>query len=190
MKKVKPVLYLDVDGVLFYYQDKAPYACLSSHVSDFFYQVIRGQFELRMLTANEPGGQAILDTLYNSGTSYCFTPGHVPFVYGKDGFRNALIRQSFQHNKISFIDFDRPFLWIEDGISPAEEDILKEKNLLGNYYFVDAFNPEGLKNAMIWMMGHELFEAHEDTKNNPAWAAHPQCASVSHTKKNQGGIFG
>lgn len=174
----KPILYLDVDGVLYYYQDRAPYAFLSPHISEFFYQIIRGQFELRMLTANPQGGKRIIQSLRHSGTSYCFIPDHVPFVYERSGFRNALPRDDWEYRKSAFINFNRPFLWIEDGISEKEMDLLREKDLLDHYYFVDNKNPDGLKNAMSWMQGHDLFDPHPDTDDNPAWRDHPQCSSI------------
>jgi hypothetical protein len=174
----KPILYLDVDGVLYYYRDDAPHALLSPYISEFFYEIIKGQFELRMLTANPQGGMRILQSLRHSGSNYCFIPDNVPFVFERSGFRNALPRDDYRYNKISFVDFSRKFVWLEDGISEKEQKILDEKGLTNNYYYVDNTNREALANIIIWLKGHEFYNEHEDTQENPAWRDHPQCSSI------------
>lgn len=127
----KPLLFIDVDGVLF-----ATYeGCFQLRPSvNSFLKWCTEHFECAWLTcwAHEP-----LKALF----------GH---TYG-DRYADKIKYCSWQpydHNKakgaIAYAA-GRPFLWIEDGVPEDEREILNQHGLLDNYIFV---MPDG-KNELV-----------------------------------------
>ncbi len=50
--------------------------------------------------------------------------------------------------KTEGIDFDRPFLWLDDNCASAEFTVLKSKAAEQNYIAMDPFDPASARNAL------------------------------------------
>lgn len=153
-----PILYLDIDGVVYYYPRRG---CKTGHQVEIRPHFIRFlktvhdcNYELRLLTANPEGGRALLNAVKWSGQYFRgWDLDQVPSCYWNQEYNNYM---GGSLNKSCFIDFSRDFLWIEDGILETEMEMLEEYGVLGRYLSVDPQKPMELVRAARWVREHEL----------------------------------
>jgi len=116
----KPLLYIDVDGVLV--GEYEGFFQLRPHVEEFLSWAIES-FECRWLTVRPVFEVTAL--LRRIDAAYL-----IPFI------EEAI----WGHMKIEAIDFTRSFFWIEDGIREIEKAVLRAHGCLDRYIHVD---PQG-----------------------------------------------
>lgn len=109
-------IYVDVDGVLF---------CRNGEILELrdgvvtFLKFLTDNFEnVYWLTCWGDGFNEVLSKIY---------AGHVA---------RKMKYKPWGSNKASVVDFTRDFIWIEDGLSDLEIDVLKGHDAVGNYIHV------------------------------------------------------
>ncbi len=156
---MKPICYLDVDGVLYYYPKEGSdefkleptYAGIRPYIMGLLQTIHNCGYELRMLTCNRTGGHILLNACLHSGYLPLkwkineetkkqefiefSMPEKIPSCYYDYKYKNNLDPEKY--SKAAFVDFNRDFIWIEDGIIDVEQEILKEKGILDSYCYVD-----------------------------------------------------
>lgn len=136
--KAKPTLYIDVDGVLFgKYDDMIQLRpSVLAHLKWF-----NQNFRCRWLTTWDLQDLKILFSK----------------IYGSNVFSIMGYTRWHDNNKTTGIDFSEEFFWIEDGITPEEEAVLRERGVYESYIFVDPVGEhELLKTRSI--LGGKLLE--------------------------------
>jgi len=189
----RPICYLDVDGVLYYYPKEGSedfklegaYAGIRPYIMGLFQMIHNCGYELRMLTCNREGGHILLNACLHSGyyplkwrrdletndkkTLEMTMPDDIPSCYlDYKNHKNEL--DHGEYSKAAFIDWSREFIWIEDGILAEEERLLKEKGVFDSYLFVDRFKREELLKVKDWIKNHRLtkkyFDSNIETPDN------------------------
>jgi len=196
--KQRPICYLDVDGVLYYYPEEGTedfklegaYAGIRPYIMGLLQTIHNCGYELRMLTCNHEGGNLLLRA--------CLKSGYYPLKWRRDPKTNEkklleftmpedipscyLDYTNYKNNldhgiysKAAFIDWSRNFIWIEDGILPKEEELLKEKGREDCYCYVDRFKREELQKVMRWVKEHRLTKEYlEDNIITPLTREEPR----------------
>lgn len=116
---MKPILYIDVDGVLF--GEYEGYFQLRPNVIGFLEWCTK-YFDCRWLTC---WGQDQLESLFN-------------MIYGTRVEQKIKYHKWFHlDNKAKAIDLDNDFYWIEDGLPEDEIEILDNAHKTDRYIYVN-----------------------------------------------------
>ncbi len=133
---MKPILYLDVDGVLFAYYDG--YSQLRPGVVSFLRWCLGVGLEVHWLTCWPRERLAGL-----------FQHLHAAFVFEQTLYQKW--GDGENQWKTSGLDLSREFFWIEDGISPEEYAWLEHNGCADCYYDIRAYGEKALIGARIWL---------------------------------------
>jgi hypothetical protein len=152
-----PICYLDVDGVIYWYaKEDSPYFFGSySEVRPWLFAFLTTVhdlgFDLRLLTCNDRGGKATMEFVDESGTHqlHRWELSNIPTCYRVREFHNGLNATQFE--KAAYIDLNRPFVWIEDGIIDVEKMMLAERGWTDRYFYVDPHVPDEFLRAIPWL---------------------------------------
>lgn len=150
----KPLLYIDVDGVLFgiYGTDEDTYPQLRPNAVLFLLWCVQ-HFECYWLTA---WPKARLDTLFG-----CLMAPDLKKIPEAPVLR--LARSSF--SKIDCIDVSRDFYWIEDGIGEQQQVWLAEHDVADRYIPVDPHGRDALESVWATLRKIALYaEAEQETE--------------------------
>jgi len=181
----RPICYLDVDGVLYYYPKEGSedfkiegvYGGIRPYIMGLLQTIHNCGYELRMLTCNRKGGHILLNACLHSGyyplkwrrnknsndkeLLEFNMPEEIPSCYLNYDYKNEY--DHGEYSKAAFVDFNREFIWIEDGILDTEEKLLEEKGILDSYCYVDRFKREELLKVMDWIKDHRLTKKYFDS---------------------------
>jgi len=181
----RPICYLDVDGVLYYYPKEGSddfklegaYAGIRPYIMGLFQTIHNCGYELRMLTCNREGGHILLNACLHSGyyplkwrrdldtnKKECLEwsyPDDIPSCYLDFSYKNNL--DHGEYSKAAFVDWSREFIWIEDGILDTEEALLKEKGIYDSYCRVNRFKRDELLKVKDWIKNHRLTKKYFDS---------------------------
>ena len=132
-KIMKPVLYLDIDGVLWNVNSEG--AFVGANGLEDFLSFVLDKFELRWCTAWACRGYVATDSLERLAAHTGVPVKTWKLVKASLGWR---------HEKHENIDLDeiragRKFVWVEDELSPDEYKFLSDNNWLDNFFFTDVF---------------------------------------------------
>ena len=183
---MKPICYLDVDGVLYYnpkvgsedFKKEGTYIGIRPYIMGLLQTIHNCGYELRMLTCNRKGGHLILNSCLASGflpliwlkhpseegesSAIEFPmPDEIPSCYLNPKYLNNL--DPAIYSKAAYVDFNRDFIWIEDGIIDSEIKILTEKGILDCYCYVDPNNCDELLKVKEWISNHHITKKHFDS---------------------------
>lgn len=142
---MKPVLYLDIDGVLLdleglRQQDPkygGPPTWIPSYGAKEFLDWSKEHLDVRWLTYWCTGGKLLegqamdLAKIFNVDVEYFSS---IEGLHWHDGRK---INGFFW---LEHLVWNRPFVWVEDGLLPEEEHLLDEYGLLDSYYHTDIFD--------------------------------------------------
>lgn len=182
----KPICYLDVDGVLYYYPKvgsedfvtEGTYVGIRPYIMGLLQTIHNCGYELRMLTCNADGGHLLLESCLASGflplkwlkhpsaegesSAIEFPyPKKIPSCYFNKDYLNDLNPEIY--SKAAYVDFSRDFIWIEDGIVDTETELLKDKGILDCYLYVDPHNCNELLKVKEWIKNHRITKKHFDS---------------------------
>lgn len=181
----RPICYLDVDGVLYYYPKpgskdfelEGAYCGIRPYLMGLLQVIHNCGYELRMLTCNREGGHILLNACRHSGyyplkwrrnqetnVKECLEltePADIPSCYLNYEYRNEY--DHGKYSKAAFVDWTRDFIWIEDGILADEESLLEEKGKGDCYCHVDRYKREELQKVMSWIKNHRLTKEYLDS---------------------------
>jgi len=181
----RPICYLDVDGVLYYYPEEGSkdfelegaYSGVRPYIMGLLQTIHNCGYELRMLTCNSEGGYALLNACRHSGyyplkwrrnlenneKEYLelVEPKDIPSCYLNSDYKNKYDHDKY--SKAAFIDWSREFIWIEDGILVEEEALLNKQKKFDCYYHVDRFKRDELQNVISWIKKHHLTKKYFDS---------------------------
>lgn len=156
-KGTEPICYLDCDGVIYYYPIEGTPYFRGSHVEvrPYLFALLQNihdwGFELRLLTCNRAGGEAMLNFVEESGCGQ-FTKWwpltNIPSCYHAKQYHNGLTTKL---EKAAYIDLTRPFIWLEDGIVSEECEMLQERGWCDRYFEIDAHEPDEFLRALPWI---------------------------------------
>lgn len=155
-KKVKPICYLDIDGVVYYYPKNSPYgnhAEVRPHLFALLQTLHDCGFELRLLTCNDHGGKAMLKFVQESGCAclHDWKLEDVPSCYHSAQYNNG--HRGSVYEKAAYIDLERPFVWLEDGIISEEIKFLEDRGWIDRYFEINAYVPDEFLRAIPWLKG-------------------------------------
>lgn len=108
-------IYIDVDGVIFYFNDNIGRFCLRNGIVEFLFYVTNNFKNCYWLTAWYDGFNEVLKKIYCSDIA------------------DKIKAIDYEHLKTENIDFSRKFLIIEDGLLDKEIEKLKKNNCIKNY---------------------------------------------------------
>ncbi len=134
---MKPILYLDVDGVLFAYYDGCNQ--LRPGVVSFVLWCLGAGLEVHWLTCWPRGRLRQL-----------FRHLQAQAVFNQTHYAEWADAQH-PSDKTGGIDWGRDFFWIEDGISPEEYATLERNGCAACYYDIRAYGEKALIGARIWL---------------------------------------
>jgi hypothetical protein len=143
----KPILYIDVDGVLFGIYSGG-YMQLRPNVIGFL-EWCTANFECCWLTC---WGR---DRLYSLFYRIYGLP-----TFNKIRYINWIVNDS--QLKVVSIDIQSDFYWIEDGILEDEENILKENGKLDRYVFVNENGRDELEHTQEQLQ--EILNKRQDSE--------------------------
>ena len=133
MKAVRPILYLDVDGVLWDFRHpEAGSAAAAEGIAEFM-DFVLSRFEVRWLTYWAPTGSmddaGIQRLEEHTGLSRAIWTQ----VRASRGFTGTKARG------ISWAEYraGRPFVWVDDDVGAADLDYLRRQDCLGNLFLTD-----------------------------------------------------
>jgi hypothetical protein len=129
-------MYVDIDGVLAVWDP----ACQCVELARGFGQLMRfcqvhsiQPFWLSMWSGNPAALEGLTCLLW---PTTCPTMAHPQIVpIGKEG-------------KATAIDFDSDFVWIEDGLTPRDAEVLRRHNAFDRFFFTNGLDPNCLLKFM------------------------------------------
>jgi len=108
-------IYIDVDGVLFFWNENIHRLSLRNGIVEFLYYVTTNFKNCYWLSAWNDGFNSVLKKIYAVDIA------------------NKIKAKYYKHLKTENIDFTRNFLIIEDGLLDKEISVLKQNNCLKSY---------------------------------------------------------
>lgn len=123
------ICYLDVDGVLYSLpKNVKDTGEIRPFIVEFVKTILDLKYEIRLLTLNPNGGRSLLESVLrcaNMGT-YESQLTSIPICFGNEVYRNNLPNYI---GKVNYIDLESNYIWIQDGILPAEKEIVGDNYL-------------------------------------------------------------
>jgi len=154
---MKPILYLDVDGVLLTYKQLLgePLKCCvggANHLQVFMDYVL-SVFEVRWCTSWAVRG-AMGEENLNRLAEWTGLP--------RDKYWDRVVPSlPWPRNKLDAIAWDdlypmdgepRDWAWVEDGLTPEEEEVLATEGMLQHFFYTNVFeNPDALVVTMAFL---------------------------------------
>ena len=128
---MKPILYLDVDGVL-WVPERLTTRKPAPGLRDFMNFILL-HYEVRWCTS-----WAISGTMSPTNLEYLSEITELPVELWLQ-VQPSLPWDNFKTEAIDWkeIDAGRPFVWVEDGLLPEEEEILHERSIYDWFYYTN-----------------------------------------------------
>ena len=141
----RPVLYLDIDGVLWDVDQTSPagigYGARGARGIGIFVKFALEHFEVRWCTMWAPSG-----TLHMEGRETLAQHTGIPAsTWARVRSSKGHVR--FKHETIDHAEHlaGRPFVWVEDGLLPEEHQWLRGNGWQDRYFHTDVFaDPDAL----------------------------------------------